>query len=89
MVITWHAVRSELNLLVMYCMTAKLNNTVKARPAWTHDRPLLLQHEKYTSQLQMGLKASEGKRQEIMDDRSKLERSERKSLTGTTIAVAP
>ncbi|XP_062406283.1 centrosomal protein of 170 kDa protein B [Sardina pilchardus] len=40
-----------------------------------------LKHEKYTSQLQMGLKASEGKRQEIMEDRSKLERSERKSLT--------
>ncbi|XP_031437928.1 centrosomal protein of 170 kDa protein B isoform X3 [Clupea harengus] len=40
-----------------------------------------LKHEKYTSQLQMGLKASEGKRPDILDERSKLERSERKSLT--------
>ncbi|XP_063078280.1 centrosomal protein of 170 kDa protein B [Engraulis encrasicolus] len=40
-----------------------------------------LKHEKYTSQLQMSLKAAESKRQEIMEERSKLERSERKSLT--------
>ncbi|XP_036438286.1 centrosomal protein of 170 kDa protein B [Colossoma macropomum] len=40
-----------------------------------------LKHEKYTSQLQMGLKSSEGKRQELQEERSKLEKSERKSLT--------
>lgn len=40
-----------------------------------------LKHEKYTSQLQMGMRASESKRQEIMEERAKLERSERKSLT--------
>ncbi|KAL7888678.1 hypothetical protein AOLI_G00036520 [Acnodon oligacanthus] len=39
-----------------------------------------LKHEKYTSQLQMGLKSSEGKRQELQEERSKLEKSERKSL---------
>ncbi|XP_051581224.1 centrosomal protein of 170 kDa protein B isoform X2 [Myxocyprinus asiaticus] len=40
-----------------------------------------LKHEKYTSQLQMGLKTTEGKQQNLQEERSKLERSERKSLT--------
>ncbi|XP_051510626.1 centrosomal protein of 170 kDa protein B-like isoform X2 [Myxocyprinus asiaticus] len=40
-----------------------------------------LKHEKYTSQLQMGLKTMEGKQQNLQEERSKLERSERKSLT--------
>ncbi|XP_038818536.1 centrosomal protein of 170 kDa protein B-like [Salvelinus namaycush] len=38
-----------------------------------------LKHEKYTSQLQMGLKASEGKMAEHLE--SKLEKTERKSLS--------
>ncbi|KAA0708907.1 Centrosomal protein of 170 kDa protein B [Triplophysa tibetana] len=38
-------------------------------------------HEKYTSQLQMGLKAPEGKQQHVQEEKSKLERSERKSVT--------
>uniref|UniRef100_A0AAY5EHY0 CEP170 C-terminal domain-containing protein n=1 Tax=Electrophorus electricus TaxID=8005 RepID=A0AAY5EHY0_ELEEL len=42
---------------------------------------MLLQHEKYTNQLHMGLKASEEKRQDLQEERSKLERFERKGLT--------
>ncbi|XP_056620826.1 centrosomal protein of 170 kDa protein B isoform X3 [Triplophysa dalaica] len=38
-------------------------------------------HEKYTSQLQMGLKAPEGKQQHVQEEKSKLERSERKSVS--------
>ncbi|KAK1795645.1 hypothetical protein P4O66_001141 [Electrophorus voltai] len=38
-------------------------------------------HEKYTIQLHMGLKASEEKRQDLQEERSKLERFERKGLT--------
>ncbi|XP_026861086.2 centrosomal protein of 170 kDa protein B isoform X2 [Electrophorus electricus] len=40
-----------------------------------------LKHEKYTNQLHMGLKASEEKRQDLQEERSKLERFERKGLT--------
>ncbi|KAI7799610.1 putative centrosomal protein of 170 kDa protein B [Triplophysa rosa] len=40
-----------------------------------------LKHEKYTIQLQMGLKATEGKQQHVQEEKSKLERSERKSVT--------
>ncbi|XP_056620827.1 centrosomal protein of 170 kDa protein B isoform X4 [Triplophysa dalaica] len=40
-----------------------------------------LKHEKYTSQLQMGLKAPEGKQQHVQEEKSKLERSERKSVS--------
>lgn len=40
-----------------------------------------LKHEKYTIQLQMGLKATEGKQQNLQEEKSKLERSERKSVT--------
>lgn len=46
------------------------------------DCPLLCQHEKYTSQLQMGIKSTESKQQNLQEDRSKLEHSECKSLTG-------
>ncbi|XP_012993940.2 centrosomal protein of 170 kDa protein B isoform X2 [Esox lucius] len=40
-----------------------------------------LKHEKYTSQLQMGLKASEGKRPEHVGEKTKLEKADRKSLS--------
>ncbi len=46
------------------------------------DCPLLCQHEKYSSQLQMGIKSTESKQQNLQEEKSKLERSERKSLTG-------
>lgn len=42
----------------------------------------MYKHEKYTSQLQMGIKSAESKQQNLQEERSKLERSERKSLTG-------
>ncbi|XP_030626462.1 centrosomal protein of 170 kDa protein B [Chanos chanos] len=45
-----------------------------------------LKHEKYTSQLQMGLKASEGKKQDLLDDRSKLEKTERKTHTEAPVS---
>ncbi|CDQ71383.1 unnamed protein product [Oncorhynchus mykiss] len=48
-----------------------------------------LKHEKYTSQLQMGLRASEGKRAEHLDDRSKLEKTDRKSLSQETPTSRP
>ncbi|GAA6085530.1 centrosomal protein of 170 kDa protein B isoform X2 [Tachysurus ichikawai] len=45
-----------------------------------------LKHEKYTSQLQMDLKSSELKKKELQqDDRTKTDRSERKSLTETSV----
>ncbi|XP_073711638.1 centrosomal protein of 170 kDa protein B isoform X2 [Misgurnus anguillicaudatus] len=44
-----------------------------------------LKHEKYTSQLQMGLKITEGKQQNLLEEKSKLERPERKSVTGAPI----
>ncbi|XP_067239509.1 centrosomal protein of 170 kDa protein B [Chanodichthys erythropterus] len=44
-----------------------------------------LKHEKYTSQLQMGIKSTEGKQQNLQEERSKLERSERKSLTESPV----
>ncbi|XP_051731908.1 centrosomal protein of 170 kDa protein B isoform X4 [Ctenopharyngodon idella] len=44
-----------------------------------------LKHEKYTSQLQMGIKSAEGKQQNLQEERSKLERSERKSLTESPV----
>ncbi|XP_046878250.1 centrosomal protein of 170 kDa protein B [Hypomesus transpacificus] len=41
-----------------------------------------LKHEKYTSQLQMGLKASEDKKScELLEDKSKLEKTDKKSLS--------
>lgn len=46
------------------------------------DCPLLCQHEKYTSQLQMDIKSVEGKQQNLLEEKTKLDRSERKSLTG-------
>ncbi|XP_077076331.1 centrosomal protein of 170 kDa protein B isoform X3 [Siphateles boraxobius] len=49
------------------------------------DRPLLCQHEKYTSQLQMDIKSVEGKQQDLQEERTKLERSERKSLTESPV----
>ncbi|XP_055728532.1 centrosomal protein of 170 kDa protein B-like isoform X4 [Salvelinus fontinalis] len=48
-----------------------------------------LKHEKYTSQLQMGLRASEGKRAEHLDDKSKLEKTDRKSLSQETPTSRP
>ncbi|KAJ8009175.1 hypothetical protein DPEC_G00086170 [Dallia pectoralis] len=39
-----------------------------------------LKHEKYTSQLQMSLKTAEEKRPEHVDDKTKLEKADRKSL---------
>lgn len=49
---------------------------------WLALRPLLFQHEKYTSQLQMGLKASEDKKScELLEDKSKLEKTDKKSLS--------
>ncbi|XP_076874236.1 centrosomal protein of 170 kDa protein B isoform X2 [Brachyhypopomus gauderio] len=44
-----------------------------------------LKHEKYTSQLHIGSKASEEKRQDLQEERSKLERFERKGLTEAPI----
>ncbi|XP_067273516.1 centrosomal protein of 170 kDa protein B isoform X2 [Pseudorasbora parva] len=44
-----------------------------------------LKHEKYTSQLQMGVKSAEGKQQNLQEERVKLERSERKSLTESPV----
>ncbi|XP_058235747.1 centrosomal protein of 170 kDa protein B isoform X2 [Hemibagrus wyckioides] len=44
-----------------------------------------LKHEKYTSQLQMDLKSSELKKKDLQDDRMKTDRSERKSLTETSV----
>ncbi|XP_016087318.1 centrosomal protein of 170 kDa protein B-like isoform X2 [Sinocyclocheilus grahami] len=44
-----------------------------------------LKHEKYTSQLQMGIKSTESKQQNLQEERSKLERSERKSLTESSV----
>ncbi|XP_053344580.1 centrosomal protein of 170 kDa protein B isoform X1 [Clarias gariepinus] len=44
-----------------------------------------LKHEKYTSQLQMDLKSSELKKKELLDDRTKTDRSESKSLTETSV----
>ncbi|XP_043076070.1 centrosomal protein of 170 kDa protein B isoform X3 [Puntigrus tetrazona] len=44
-----------------------------------------LKHEKYTSQLQMGIKSTESKQQNPQEERSKLERSERKSLTESPV----
>ncbi|XP_050948134.1 LOW QUALITY PROTEIN: centrosomal protein of 170 kDa protein B [Labeo rohita] len=44
-----------------------------------------LKHEKYTSQLQMGIKSAESKQQNLQEERSKLERSERKSLTESPV----
>ncbi|KAK2883738.1 hypothetical protein Q8A67_017375 [Cirrhinus molitorella] len=44
-----------------------------------------LKHEKYTSQLQMGIKSTETKQQTLQEERSKLERSERKSLTESPV----
>ncbi|XP_029589347.1 centrosomal protein of 170 kDa protein B isoform X5 [Salmo trutta] len=48
-----------------------------------------LKHEKYTSQLQMGLRASEGKRAEHLDDKSKLEKTDRKCLSQETPTSRP
>uniref|UniRef100_W5KPG9 Centrosomal protein 170B n=1 Tax=Astyanax mexicanus TaxID=7994 RepID=W5KPG9_ASTMX len=48
-----------------------------------------LKHEKYTSQLQMGLKSSEDKRPELQDEKSKLDKSERKSLTAPVPRPTP
>lgn len=53
------------------------------------DLLLLCQHEKYTSQLQMGIKSTESKQQNLQEEKSKLERSERKSLTGESDQVWP
>ncbi|XP_005160385.1 centrosomal protein of 170 kDa protein B isoform X1 [Danio rerio] len=44
-----------------------------------------LKHEKYTSQLQMGIKCEEGKQQNVQEEKSKLERSDRKSLTESPV----
>ncbi|CAM4690224.1 unnamed protein product [Leuciscus chuanchicus] len=44
-----------------------------------------LKHEKYTSQLQMDIKSIEGKQQNLQEERTKLERSERKSLTESPV----
>uniref|UniRef100_A0A9J8BXY7 Centrosomal protein 170Bb n=1 Tax=Cyprinus carpio carpio TaxID=630221 RepID=A0A9J8BXY7_CYPCA len=44
-----------------------------------------LKHEKYTSQLQMGIKSTESKQQNLQEEKSKLERSERKSLTESPV----
>ncbi|XP_042633317.1 centrosomal protein of 170 kDa protein B-like isoform X2 [Cyprinus carpio] len=44
-----------------------------------------LKHEKYTSQLQMGIKSTESKQQNLQEDRSKLEHSECKSLTESPV----
>ncbi|XP_077076332.1 centrosomal protein of 170 kDa protein B isoform X4 [Siphateles boraxobius] len=44
-----------------------------------------LKHEKYTSQLQMDIKSVEGKQQDLQEERTKLERSERKSLTESPV----
>ncbi|KAM6953991.1 centrosomal protein of 170 kDa protein B [Aplochiton taeniatus] len=38
-----------------------------------------LKHEKYTSQLQIGLKAAEDKKVELLDDKSKLDKTDRKA----------
>ncbi|KAM4633230.1 centrosomal protein of 170 kDa protein B [Polymixia lowei] len=41
-----------------------------------------LKHEKYTSQLQMGVSVSEGKRSEVLEDRTRLDKTDRtKALT--------
>ncbi|XP_056108361.1 centrosomal protein of 170 kDa protein B isoform X2 [Rhinichthys klamathensis goyatoka] len=44
-----------------------------------------LKHEKYTSQLQMDIKSAEGKQQNLQEEKTKLDRSERKSLTESPV----
>ncbi|XP_039523058.1 centrosomal protein of 170 kDa protein B isoform X2 [Pimephales promelas] len=44
-----------------------------------------LKHEKYTSQLQMDIKSTDGKQQNLQEEKTKLDRSERKSLTESPI----
>ncbi|MCJ8744070.1 hypothetical protein PDJAM_G00102190 [Pangasius djambal] len=65
-------------------ITLKLSDVVRFGYDILHQHRVpeeALKHEKYTSQLQMDLKSSELKKKELQDDRTKTDRSERKSLT--------